>query len=377
MKSILLFSHDPGGANTVIPLISPLRERGYRVLLYGDGTALERYRRAGFEGLSLIERTGETTSETIEVFLREEHPDFLITATSAEDFSEKYLWQAAESLGLPSFAILDQWLNYGIRFSPWGLLNISKYVVAPEHPFVPYRLIVMDDYAQDEIVKAQIMPREHILPLGQPYFERLLQRVEELPNMASLRSEMGLPDDTYVITFVSEPVSQDYAVESGESGYWGFTEQTIFSSFLSALEQATLRSGITVHVVIKLHPREPANNYDAAIKIKSPLITITTDQVSDPLHLIHVSDLVCGMSSMMLIEAALINKPIISIMIGLQRESPFVLERRGMIASIRNSAMLEKRLYEEMSGFMSDAVKFYPLLNPVRSIIAEMERILE
>lgn len=376
MKKILLFSHDPGGANTIIPLITPLRERGYNILLYGDGTALERYCRAGYEGFSLIERTGKTTPESVEKFLCEEHPDFLITATSAEDFSEKYLWKAAKSIGLPSFAILDQWLNYGIRFSQWGLRNASDYEAAPEHPFVPSRLIVMDDYARDEIEKIQILPKTDVLPLGQPYFESLFQRVSALPDMASLRAELGLSADRYVITFVSEPVSQDYGIETGGGGYWGYTERTVFTSFLSALEQATERTGKLVHVVVKLHPRESAHNYNDFLELNYPLITITIDQEGDPLRLIHASDLVCGMSSMMLIETALFKKPVISIMIGLKRESPFILERRGMINSIRNDAQLEKRLFEEISGYRSDPVQFNQQQNPVQAIIAEMERML-
>lgn len=376
MKRILLFSHDPGGANTIIPLIAPLQKRGYSVLLYGDGTALERYCRAGFEGFSLVKRTGRTTPEAIEAFLCEERPDFLITSTSAEDYSEKYLWRAAKCLGVPSFAILDQWLNYGIRFSPWGLRNITAYEAAPEHPFVPSRLIVMDDFARDEIEKAHILPRTNILPLGQPYFETLFQRAAVLPGMTSLRAELGLRPDSFVITFVSEPISQDYGVEAGDGGYWGFTELTVFRSFLSALELTTERTCRPVHVMIKLHPRESAHNYDDFLGLNIPLITITADQASDPLYVIHASDLICGMSSMMLIEAALFKKPVISVMIGLKRESPFILERRGMINSIKSDALLEKRLLEEMSGYVSDAVQFNQQQNPVQAIIAEMERML-
>ena len=279
-------------------------------------------------------------------------------------------------MGVPSFAILDQWINYGIRFSPWGLLHISDYESAPVHPFLPSQLIVMDDYARDEVVKADILPKERILPLGQPYFETLFQRAATLPKTEQLRTALGLTADAFVITFVSEPLSLDYGVGTGEFGYWGFTEQTIFKSFLAALERTVLRTSSTVHVVIKLHPREPANNYDGIMQSENPLISIATDQTSDPLCLIHASDLVCGMSSMMLIEAALFKKPIMSIMIGLKRESPFILERRGMISSIRNDAMLEKRLYEELSGYVPETVQFNQQQNPVQAIIAEMERIL-
>lgn len=55
-------------------------------------------------------------------------------------------------------------------------------------------------------------------------------------------------------------------------------------------------------------------------------------------------DVVCGMSSMFLLEALICNKDILSIEIGLQRENPFVLDRLGISKSI----LTEEELFQKL-----------------------------
>ena len=148
MKSkILLFARDPGGANTVIPLHHPLVSQGYHVLLYGKDTALDKYRNAGLSFADIRERLGDTLIPDWLDFLGEEKPDLIITGTSAEDPSEKHLWEAARSQGIPSAAILDQWENYGIRFSPYPVSKSHLYEKDPSHPYLPDHILVMDNVA--------------------------------------------------------------------------------------------------------------------------------------------------------------------------------------------------------------------------------------
>ena len=107
-KTILLFSRDPGGANTVVPLVPALREKGYSVKLFGKDMALKKYSNAGLEGVDISTLLNKVNPAEVESFLCAEKADFLITGTSASDPVEKYLWKAAEKLNVPSFAILDQ-----------------------------------------------------------------------------------------------------------------------------------------------------------------------------------------------------------------------------------------------------------------------------
>ena len=371
---ILFFACDPGGANTVLPLVAPLRERGHEVRLFGKGVAMGRFREAGYDPLPIDSELPDPDLAGVQRFLQRERPAFVCTGTSAEDATEKFLWKAADSLGIRSFAILDQWINYGIRFSPWGVSRCAAYEAAPEHPFLPTRIIVMDDFARDEMVSAGIAGPGRILALGQPYFETLLRRRDLLPAVSQLRESLGV-DEEFVVTFVSEPLSQDYGEDPEVGTFWGFSERTIFRSFRTALLAAAQRQRKKTRLLIKRHPRESADSF-ADLLQGSPWVTVCADFFADPMETIHISDLVCGMSSMMLIEAAIVGRPILSMLVGLRRESPFVLDRRGLIASARSESENERRLDCALAGESIGLGGFEVKKNPVDAIVKEMEKML-
>lgn len=127
MKKILLFSRDPGGSNTIIPLVEPLQKRGYEVRLFGKDFALEKYKSSGISGLDIMDYVPSFELDFIQKFINKEKPDFIITGTSADDFTEKYIWKSAGKLNIPLLAIMDQWVNYGVRFSNYGVSQLDDY----------------------------------------------------------------------------------------------------------------------------------------------------------------------------------------------------------------------------------------------------------
>ena len=53
MKKIILLACDPGGANTVAPLLESLKRIGYNVALFGKNAALMRYEVIGAPAFDL------------------------------------------------------------------------------------------------------------------------------------------------------------------------------------------------------------------------------------------------------------------------------------------------------------------------------------
>ena len=210
-KEILLFSHDPGGANTIIPLINPLIEKGYNVRLFGKGVALNKYNGANLPGLHIMEFVNNIEIRDIENFLKKENPDFIITGTSANDFTERYIWKSAESLGLPCFAIFDQWINYGIRFSEYTPSEIGEYNRKKEHPYLPGKILLMDKYAEEEAKRDGLDP-SRLLVTGQPYFEYLLKKSKAISHdkIKNIRENLGIGESDFLITYASEPVIKDF-----------------------------------------------------------------------------------------------------------------------------------------------------------------------
>ena len=116
-NKILLFSRDSGGSNVIIPLIKPLKSRDYKIFLFGKDIALKNYRLRGYKGKNISSVISIINVDNLVKFLMKEKFNFIITSTSGDDYTERYLWKAAEIVKIPTFAILDNWINYGVRFS--------------------------------------------------------------------------------------------------------------------------------------------------------------------------------------------------------------------------------------------------------------------
>lgn len=372
-NTVLLFARDPGGANAVWPLAGPLRDRGYTVLLFGKDAARGVYERNGLVSLAIPISGGTITREDIQTFLQKVRPDFIITGTSADDLTEKYIWSVAEKKGIPSFAILDHWVNYGVRFSPYGVADLAQYHADRTHPFQPTKILVMDDYAKQALIKDGI---EHtrMIVTGHPYFEILLRSRNSPGKSDSVRNRHGIADSDFLLTFASEPISKVYDNNDPDKPYLGYTEKSIFLNLAAALEQSSRESDRKITCLIKLHPKEDAGAYDDILKHREgSTVRYLVDRESSPVDVIRSSQLICGMSSMLLIEAVIIGKPVISVQIGLKRENPFVLERRGVLKSIATHEELKQALQAAIQEGKLPVYDFPVIQDPIARVLHLVE----
>lgn len=347
MKRIMLFARDPGGANTIIPLIAPLKQKGYKVHLYGKDAALTRYTYFGLSGRDISACVASIDGEHIKEFLKNLSPDFIISGTSGDDFTERYLWQAADQLGIKSFAILDSWMNYGIRFSPYRLSEWTLYEKNKIHPYLPYKVLVMDNYALQETIKEGINA-SRLLVSGQPYFEFIKAQKDLFGNetVKQFRQKVAGEPADIVIVYVSEPIIKCYG--DYKNNQWGYDEKIILDHLINSLEKV-LPYRKKISLWIKQHPLEEQGNHnDAVERLENSRIKARIIKHEDPRLIILASDLVCGMSSMLLLESIIMQKPTISIQIGLKQENPLVLARRGIIKTVLGQDQLINILHRTL-----------------------------
>lgn len=377
-KKILLFSRDPGGANAIIPLAKRLMYKEYIVALYGKDVALNKYINSLLEGKDIKNEIDFISLENIIAFLKRENPDLIITGTSADDLTEKFIWKASEILTIPSFAVLDQWINYGLRFSEYGVSELEKYNRSKKHDYLPAKILVMDDYAREEAIKDGL-PTERVIVTGQPYFEDLIHKYLNVTSsdLQITRNLLKIPEGYYVITFASEPITDTYKETDNSDNYWGYTERTVFNELLNVLNIISDEYTNNIAIVIKIHPKESPDNYlDIIEQFNNPKIKLCVDRNTDPLDLIKLSDLVVGMSSMFLIESVILKKPVLSIQIGLKRENPFILDRRGILNSILDKENLNQMLKSIIINKNILEYNFNVVENPVSNIIGLVEKYL-
>lgn len=364
VKKVLLFARDPGGANTLVPLYEKLRQQ-YELMVYGKDVAVGWFKKEGIFCKDIRDECKKIDLDSIQLFLKSKNPYFIITGTSLDDYTERYLWKSAEALGLKSFAILDQWTNVGIRFSKYGYKDCEKYERAREHPYMPHRILVMDRLAK-EILQEEGIAEDRIWITGQPHFERIYKQYES--------GRKILDESEYNVLFVSEPITQDYEGGCDTCSHCGYNEKSIFSSLHECLNEIAESYHRRIRIIVKPHPREKEENWTNIINAaRGGNIIAQCDTDSDKYDLLQSADLVCGMSSMLLLEAVICKKNILSIVVGLKGESPFILDRIHVCKSCRTKAELMSQL-ERMMNYGGTDISFDYIKNPSENVIAYIER---
>ena len=334
-RTILFFARDPGGVNAILPVYQKMKGH-YHAIIYAKDFGLKML---GQENVFVHDIEAECNSQSAEqimLFLSRVHPDIVITGTSLDDYTERFLWKACAKLHIKSFAVLDQWMNLGIRFSEYGYGQDDLYRLNPKHSYLPYKILVMDELAKQDLVKDGIA-ENRICITGQPHFDVVADKYE--------RAKEIYGDEAWNVVYVSEPIIQDYDNNDEANRYWGYNERTIFFHLYHSLQKLAEEEGRQVRLVIRPHPRENAEYWESlAVQMQTGRISLECDREKDSFDIIKSADLICGMSSMFLLEAAICRKPIVSIMIGLKRKNPFVLDEIGICKSI----LSEGDLYEQL-----------------------------
>ena len=345
MNRLLFFARDPAGANVIIPVIKELLLNSqYEIIVYAKDFALERIRNEGIDAADICNVCDCITYDNIFDFVQKQNINGIITGTSLNDFTERYLWKSASQLGIYSCTIMDQWINFGIRFSPYDYSGEETYRENHIHPYLPARIIVLDQYIRSRMIEDGIQ-KELISVCGSPHFDTVIKKYQNAVQTFNEKEEVKK------ILFASEPVSIDYQL------YWGFTEKTIFQSLYSCIVRLSNELDIKTEIIIRPHPREGEENWKHEIlKYENDSISVQIDSKTDSFELMKNVDIVCGMSSMFLIESAICKVPIISILIGLKQESPFIYDRIGTYKSMMN----ESDLYNELRSLLMGSTQIIP-----------------
>lgn len=368
---ILIFSRDPGGANVVIPIVEPLSNSGYEVILYGKDIALSKYSSYGLSGKNIEDEIDSSNIDNVRIIVKKIKPDLIITGTSADDFVEKYLWKIGNEMGIPTIAILDQWMNYGIRFSRYTQAQSEAFNSEKKLEFLPSKIFVMDKTAKNEAIEEGI-DADRIIITGQPYFETVLNRWKTIDSEDIIRKRYKIPSDQFVILFVSEPLSKVFNQTNHTKHYYGYTEHSIFSELINALEDISSKLSQIPKVIVRNHPKEDPDSFSKYISKNQKNIIV--DNSSDVFELVKMANLVVGMSSMLLIESAILGKNILSVQIGISKKDPFILNRMGITSNITNRIDLGRMLLSYINKENAVNITFPYIKSASVNIVNEVKK---
>ena len=320
---IMFFANDPGGANAITPLIEPLRKNN-EVFVFAQLSALQIMKCKEYEGE-----------------LKDIMPDVLITGTSARNLNERYLWQESKELGVKTIAFVEYWGNYGIRFSDVSVIDVPQF--SGECNMLPDYIIVPDEYAKKEAIKEGV-PENLIYSLGNPHFIDVYNKVQ---NANDIRAKFAKKDE-FLITYASQPFIEDCG--KGE-------ELNILEDILSLTDKK---------VIVKVHPKESFEKFE---KYKTRIILDKATPMED---ILKASDLIISINSIVLLEALIARKPIISYQKNERDINKFILTRFGYLPFINNREDFAKELKNKVQNpeilQYNDFIKYDAIENIVNFI---------
>ncbi|NVJ91181.1 MAG: hypothetical protein HWE34_05965 [Methylocystaceae bacterium] len=333
-NSVLAFAREAGGAAAIAPVCKRILDLNIPLLLLSDDKGLDIFKARGLHPNAFSFNESELESLCQKHF--KNHPSHLLTSAASLphlDMTERYLWQWASKQNILSTAILDQWQNYAIRFSG----------EKPEQhlAYLPDRICVMDELARTEMIK-QGIPESRIIVTGQPSFDWLREQNKSADNQTiSHLNDLQLSNSNIIVTFVSEALAKDFG---NTLGYDEISTVKVLGDILSKINLPNLG------LIIKLHPQNNKSDFSWCMEAWPNLNTRIVGNEYSPPQILALSDVVIGMSSVMLVEAVITEKAVISLELNAKHEPQLSLTRCGILPFIKNAHEAEKLIHNLLSS---------------------------
>ncbi len=309
--AVLVVARDAGAAAALAPVVDTLpAHAGLHPVVVAWGNAAAVF---GEHGQAVREFSFEPDPREIVALLDELAAAAVLTGTSLRVELDGRFWSAAREARIPSVALLDHWKNYAERFSL-------------ELPFdtLPTVVAVMDDVAADELARRGCPP-ERIRVTGQPRFDALAA-VDATELRRGARERLGIEETRRVVVFASEP----------RGAPWDDGTDVTQHEALGLLLDELAVSAPEALVLVKLHPVEP-NAPEP--REGGPEVRVLRDWPIP--ELAAATDLFVGMTSIVLLDAALLGAPTLSIR---RRDAPsqFVDLHADLISTVTSRAELRR-----------------------------------
>jgi hypothetical protein len=296
MIRLLLFAEDAGAAAFIAPLLGPLSKAGFRCRLVATAVAATRLASWGIK----FEAPSDCLSELVAA------TDMVATGTAiSANTSGLKLIAEARTLGMATVGFADSHQHMEWRFR--GDTDIPT-------AFAPDWLIVPDEIARRRAVEVGFEAHA-VVVAGHPSFDRVRGRIgtpELLRDARSARDRIFGSAGRDMVLFVTEPSvnvyggsftrTADYTLEGDPTSK--FRTDIVLDEFLVALSACPERP----ISVLRPHPASTEAEF-AKHAAKFDLC----DRSADPLPLVCGATVVVGMSSIVLLEAALLGRPTLSV----------------------------------------------------------------
>lgn len=336
LQKLLVFAEDPGAVNCIAPLAAALERAGVDVDLVSDGFAEHFLTQRG-----LRSRPASAASKILSG-----EPQAVIVGTSENLDSRAFeLVSHAHTAGLPSVAVVDSPANAHMRFrgrSDQPLRHAPDWLLVPDD-------VVARAYAKLGFREA------NIVTVGHPSNDELVEARAELDRAGrpSLRDRhFAEAGGRTVLTFVSEISTGLDPAQFRRSPDYGLTgrgrsdlrTEIVVEELADALTELEAQGLARPWLVLRRHPKEVPGDLRDHLGI--------FDQISVggvPREVVYASDVVVGMTSMLLAEANHLGAKCLSIL-------PRAIEREWL-PEIRDGAISAALTHHSLLAVLGEALR--------------------
>ena len=290
MRRLIVFS-DPGGAKPCLSLAKKWQESD-ELLVCSD----REY--AFFETFGIPVR--QCRSEDARAIFQEFQPDSLYSGTSYTSRIELDFTCEAKKRAIHTASFVDHYTGFDVRFG------------TTEARILPDEIHVLDEKAA-ALAREAGLPERRIRITGNPYHEFLGSWRSRL-SKEQVFQKLDIPlSDAKIILFAPDPLSN-----AGGAEKFGTDEVAILKLFLESLGEA----GRPTQLLIKAHPNQSMEYLKTGLKnvpknVEVHLVPAEKDALLN--DLIQQTDLVVGMFSSILLEAELLGKKSLGILVGFKK----------------------------------------------------------
>lgn len=329
--NVMFASGDVGGARALLPVMKLCEKHSLPFIMLEHGHIVSespnRWRRI------LPDRViGQMAVKNL---FKKNKIGAVVFASSVKDTTALNLARHAKGIDAPVIHVLDSWSGYRKRMETDGL-----------PAFVPDIYTAPDNFALEEAVKDGI--EERILRItGQPALASLYEEYIFHKGLDALekRKKLGFDPSKTLILFISEPVEHDQGSSAESPQYRGYTEKIVLRLFCQRLQAFSDR----IEIGLLPHPREDRkellgiwNHCRGALQGK--ILSCGKGRES-----LFLGGGFAGMASILLYEAWLLGKPVISLQPGLRLRPLRMLEARDGVVFIDSYQAMDSLLNEWVS----------------------------
>lgn len=299
---IVIYVEDPGAANFVAALPEALEKRGWQTRLLAGGFAYHYLLDRGIQS-ELLSKSVNSARK----LLTRLKPRLVMVGTSENPETFAFdLITAARPLGIMTLGVVDAFGNADYRFR--GHTSNPLF-------YSPEWLAVPDQWTKEAYLDLGY-PIERLAVCGHPHYDYVLDTAARLGKQDKKRFRDKIfpsnHNNSPVIVFVSEistglnPGKYRHRPDYSMTGRGTRTDRTgiVLEEFLDALALCKQEH----YLVLRMHPKNTQEELAPFLKYFNQI-----SQGEPSLALVFAADLVVGMTSMLLMEAAIMGRPTLSI----------------------------------------------------------------